>query len=156
MVYAIIGEAFNKTADIQSILNLVDAFSADDTHNMNLAEFSTMMRYMGECGEIARYFSGDEEDNKVDPKKRIEAAIKIYEQSKKAIQDRLVEQLGPINSIITMKDLEIDDCNNDPNPMDIEFNSVYGPDQMRCLALVSRKFMSQTDNVLFLMNSFES
>jgi len=104
-----------------------------------------MMRYMGESGEIVGYLSGDYEEEKSYPSKRIDAAIKLYEKSKQNTRDRLVEKLGPINSIVTMKGIKPDDSISDPNPMDFEFNSVYGPDQMRCLALVSRKCVMSTE-----------
>ena len=147
-IYAIMGEALDKNPSIQSILKLVNAFSADDSNNMKLVEFSTMMHYIGETGEIAPYLSEDDEE-KIDPSNQIDAAIELYERSKQNTRDRLVEQLGPINHIVTMKGIKLGDSSNAPNPMDIEFNSVYGPDQMRCLALVSRKCLVFTI-VLFL------
>lgn len=110
---------------VRSIIDLVNAFSADNSGELNLAEFATMMHYISECGN------------------QIDAAIETYNKSKQITHARLVEKLGPVNAIITMKGVEYSE-DILPNPTDTPFSSVYGPNQMRCLALVSHNGMKDT------------
>ena len=125
-------------------MNLVSTFSADNSVELNLVEFATMMHYIGEGGEMSRYLVGDYGEKKMSSTNVIAGANKMYERFNETVRDRLVEKLGPINPIIVMKNVKLDEDMNDPNPMDAEFNSNYGPNQMRCIALVSHNGMKNT------------
>ena len=75
----------------------------------------------------------------------------MYEKSKQMSRDRLAEKLMPIMDIIGIagaganeRKSSDDVAANKKNPMDVKFSSVYGPNQMRCLALVSHNGMKET------------
>ena len=115
---------------------------------MNLAEFTTMLRYFGKSDEMHRALNQTQQvkEQKIKPDVLIASAITLYGMTMKETHDRVVEKLRPINPIITMEGVELGDENDDmePNPLDVEFNSAYSPNQMRCLALVSHNGMKDT------------
>jgi len=146
-IYTIIENAFDDRPKILTIVNLVDAFGSSNSKELNLAEFTTMMSYIGEAIELMTPCAlGDDidRDRKMNPSGIVAAAIKLYERSKQNTLDRVEEKLAHINSIITMQGVEVEDNNNGPNPMDPEFNSFCGPNEMRYLALVSHNGMKET------------
>ena len=104
-----------------------------------------MMHYIDQC-EVMHYIDQCEVSNSANDK--ITAAISMYEKSKQMTQDRLAEKLTPIKDIIGMTAgadaIQSSDDVHANNPMDKEFSSVYGPNQMRCLALVSHNGMKET------------
>mmetsp|Transcript_775 Transcript_775/g.1393 ORF Transcript_775/g.1393 Transcript_775/m.1393 type:complete len:394 (-) Transcript_775:103-1284(-) len=145
----IVEEAFNERPTITSIVNVVDAFSADDSSKLNLAEFTTMMHYIGECVILLSYsfgYDAEEEETKMNADYLIAVAINMYNKTSKTIQARLVDKLSHINPIINMVGVESNEnlSLDEPNPLDPEFSSIYGPNQMRCLALVSHNGMKDT------------
>lgn len=126
-------------------MKLVGAFSADEGRSkINFAEFSTMMHYLAEAAELSAVYEGDGGEA-ADVDKRVVTAIKMYERDVEKDKKRIAEKLASVNSILKMKDVEIDDdAADEPNPMDTDFKSAWGPNQMRCLALVSHNGMKQT------------
>mmetsp|Transcript_9764 Transcript_9764/g.21111 ORF Transcript_9764/g.21111 Transcript_9764/m.21111 type:complete len:394 (-) Transcript_9764:254-1435(-) len=146
-IHAIIERACDDRPRILAIVNLVDAFGSSKSKELNLAEFTTMMNYIGEAIELMTpYAAGDDidSDRKISSSGIAAAAIKLYERSKRNTLDRVEEKLSHINSIITMQGVEVEDNNNGPNPMDPDFNSFCGPNEMRYLALVSHNGMKET------------
>jgi len=121
----------------------MEAFSADHSSVINLNEFTTMMHYIEMCHAHAS-FSISEEKEETKTCSRITSAINMYEKTMSLTHSRLTEKLQPINSIICMKDVNIEEETDEPNPMDTAFESLYGPNQMRCLALVSHNGMKDT------------
>lgn len=118
---------------VRSIFDLVHAFSSDNSGKLNLTEFATMMHYIRDCN------SGEGQKHT----DQITAAITAYKKSVKATHDRVKSKLDPINAIITMKSVEYRDQIK-PNVLDTPFNSMYGPSEMRCLALVSHNGIKDT------------
>ena len=106
-----------------------------------------MMHYVAEGIELMKPLSscdGGDGEEKASAGAIITTAIKMYTRSNQTTRDRVVEMLSPINSIITMERVELCDDTIVTNPMDTAFNSFCGPNQMRCLALVSHNGMKKT------------
>ena len=117
---------------VRSIIQIVNVFSANNSGELNLFEFSTMMHFI-EAHSVGNDDSGI-----------LSYAIKEYERSIQLTHDRLVEKLSPVMSILNIKDIESKESFDNKNTLDPEFNSVYGSSQMRCLALVSHNGMKES------------
>ncbi|KAL7546036.1 hypothetical protein ACHAWF_009383 [Thalassiosira exigua] len=163
-------EAFKERPCLKSLLKLVQEFSADKIPTeLNFVEYSTCLRYLGESckreGHLAHEDAFDSMKRLSPPgsskrldalnlterametlnlSEHINAAIQLYVDSKQANRNKLVEKMRPINSVVNMQGIDENqkqDGSMGHNPMDSEFNSRYGPSEMRCLALVSHNGM---------------
>lgn len=108
-----------------------------------------MMHFLGESVEALKFngrILGGEDGKEKSSTFVIIAAISMYKRSKQAQHNKLVKKLLPLNQILSIEGKDPDECKKGSchNPMDTEFNSVYGPNEMRCLALVSHNGMKDT------------